>query len=122
MQRPTRLPRGVKRNKSTPREILRFQPGHRIELFDRGREAIDAMLEAIESARQTVHLETYILRADETGRRLLSCLEARAAEGVSVRLIFDSVGSHGLDRRALSGLERAGAGNSCSSPFRRGQE
>jgi cardiolipin synthase len=67
------------------------------------------MLESIDGATQTVHLETYILRADETGRRVLSCLEARAAEGVSVRLIFDSVGSHGLDRRALDGLERAGA-------------
>ena len=109
MQRPTRLPRGLRLNKSAPREILRFQPGHRIELFDRGREAIDAMLEAIESAKQTVHLETYILRADETGRRVLASLEARAADGVAVRLIFDSVGSYGLDRRALESLEREGA-------------
>jgi len=67
------------------------------------------MLEAIDGASHTIHLETYILRADETGRRVISRLEARAAAGVSVRLIFDSVGSHGLDRRALAGLERAGA-------------
>jgi cardiolipin synthase len=109
VQQPTRLARGLTRNRSAPREILRFQPGHHIELFDRGREAIDAMLEAIEGAQQTVHLETYILRADETGRRVLASLEARASAGVDVRLIFDSVGSYGLDRRALEGLERAGA-------------
>jgi cardiolipin synthase len=67
------------------------------------------MIEAIDDARQTIHLETYILRADETGRRVISHLEARAAAGVSVRLIFDAVGSHGLDRRTLANLERAGA-------------
>jgi len=106
---PVRLLRELARNGPYLREILRFQPGHRISLFDRGREAIDAMLEAIDSAQQHIHLETYILRTDETGRRVLSHLEARAAEGVSVRLIFDSVGSHGLDRHVLDRLERAGA-------------
>ncbi len=109
MQRPTRLPRGLTRIRPSPHEILRFQPGHCIDLFDRGRAAIDSMIEAIDGATQTVHLETYILRADDTGRRVLAALEARAAEGVDVRLIFDSVGSYGLDRRALEGLERAGA-------------
>jgi cardiolipin synthase len=67
------------------------------------------MLSAIEGAREHVHLETYILRADETGRRLLACLAERARSGVSVRVIFDAVGSHGLDRRALDELTSAGA-------------
>jgi len=107
--RPARQAHGLMSNRSALHEILRFQPGHRIDLFSRGRDAIDAMLEAIDGATQTVHLETYILRADETGRRVISHLEARAAAGVSVRLIFDSVGSHALDRRALTDLERAGA-------------
>ena len=107
--RPARQARGLMSNRSAPHEILRFQPGHRIDLFSRGRDAINAMLEAIDGATQTIHLETYILRADETGRRVISRLEARAAAGVSVRLIFDSVGSHALDRRALTDLERAGA-------------
>jgi cardiolipin synthase len=108
-RRPWRLPRELARHRSIPPEILRFQPGHRIDFFDRGREAIDAMLEAIDGAEHHVHLETYILRADETGRRVLSHLEARAEDGISVRLIFDAVGSRGLDRRALARLENAGA-------------
>jgi cardiolipin synthase len=88
-------------------EILRFQPGHQIDYFDRGREAIDAMLDAIDCAEHHIHLETYILRTDETGRRMLAHLAERAEEGVSVRLIFDAVGSRGLDRRALKRLEDA---------------
>jgi cardiolipin synthase len=94
---------------SGPREILRFQSDHRVELFHRGRDTLESMLEAIDSAREHVHLETYILRSDETGRRILDALEARARDGVSVRIIFDAVGSYRLDRQALAGLSRAGA-------------
>ncbi len=91
-----------------PREILRFQSGHHVTAFDRGREAIEAMIQAIDGAKRHIHLETYILRADATGRGLISSLEARAREGVSVRLILDAVGSHALDRSALQGLKEAG--------------
>jgi len=97
------------RLQSGPREILRFQPDHRIELFHRGSETLESMLEAIGSAREHVHLETYILRSDESGRRILDALEARARDGVAVRIIFDAVGSYRLDRQALAGLSRAGA-------------
>ena len=100
---------GPLRAERGPREILRFQPGHRLTLFHRGREAIGAMLEAIEAAERHVHLETYILRADETGRRVLAALEGRARAGVGVRVIFDAVGSRGLDRRALARLRGCGA-------------
>lgn len=90
-----------------PREILRFRGGHRVELFHRGREVIESMLEAIDSAEHHIHLETYILRTDPTGLRVLSRLEAKAREGVSVRLIVDAVGSRGLDRRVLARLRNA---------------
>lgn len=66
------------------------------------------MIEAIDRAEHHVHLETYIFRADETGRRVLSHLEARAARGVAVRVIIDAIGSRGLDRHALEPLVRAG--------------
>jgi len=49
------------------------------------------------------------LRTDATGRRILSHLTAQAEQGVSVRLIFDALGSRGLDRAALRSLEMAGA-------------
>lgn len=67
------------------------------------------MLEAIDGARDHIHLETYILRTDETGRELLAHLEARAKAGVAVRLIIDALGSRTLDRRALVGIKTAGA-------------
>jgi cardiolipin synthase len=87
---------------------LRFTSGNRVEVFDNGADGLAAMTRAIEGARQSVHLETYILRSDETGRALLAALEARARSGAEVRLLYDSLGSRALDRRALVPLRRAG--------------
>lgn len=66
------------------------------------------MIQAITGAQDHIHLETYILRGDETGHRVLSALTDRARAGVTVRLLFDAVGSRGLDRRMLYPLRSAG--------------
>lgn len=87
---------------------LRFTDGNRMALFDTGREGLAAMLAAVEAAKQRIHLETYILRSDEVGRRFLSALVERAGAGVDVRVIYDSVGSRGLDERILAPLVEAG--------------
>lgn len=87
---------------------LRFVPGNRVDLYEQGREALSAMLDAIDGARNRVHLETYILRSDRTGRRFLDVLAERARSGVEVRLLFDGFGSLGLDPGALAPLRRAG--------------
>ena len=88
---------------------LRFTDGNRIALYDTGRSGLDAMLEAIEGARERIHFETYILRADGTGRRFLAALTERARNGVAVRVLYDAVGSRGLRDSDLEGLRGAGA-------------
>jgi cardiolipin synthase len=88
---------------------LRFTEGNQVEVFDDGAAGLAAMHEAIQAARRKVHLETYILRADETGLRFLRTLETAARRGVDVRLLFDALGSRGLDRDVLWPLRRAGA-------------
>ena len=86
----------------SPREILRFRAGHRVALYDEGTAAFVAMEDAIAEAKEHVHFETYILRTDRLGRRMLDLLARRAREGVAVRVIYDAVGSRGIDRRLLS--------------------
>lgn len=66
------------------------------------------MLEAISAARKHVHLETYILRADEVGQRFKAALIERAQAGVVVRLMYDSIGSFGLSSSFVAELENAG--------------
>jgi len=67
--------------------------GNQVRLFFCGEEAFAAVRLAIEGATEEVLLETYILRDDETGRKLLVSLGIAAARGVKVRVLADAYGS-----------------------------
>ena len=71
----------------------RHSPGNRLEMLVDGDQAFPAMLGAIEQATSFVNLETYILADDEVGRLFSRALCERAQAGVSVRVLFDSLGS-----------------------------
>jgi cardiolipin synthase len=43
-------------------------------------------------AKHTIHITTFILGRDETGKRIIQLLAQRAREGVKVRLLLDSLG------------------------------
>jgi cardiolipin synthase len=81
--------------------------GNRVTPLCCGAEVFPAMLEAIAAAKSFVHLETYILNADETGRKFQTALIERALAGVAVRVIYDAIGSIGL---ASSFVEELTAG------------
>jgi len=115
---------GVIREPAALRPFLRagdlhFTEGNRIELFQDGQSGLASMLEAIETAARRIHLETYILRGDETGGRFLEALTERARAGVEVRLLYDGVGSLGLDASALAGLRAAGGDTVAFNPLGR---
>jgi cardiolipin synthase A/B len=82
--------------------------GNRVQLYHEGRPAFDAMLEAIKQARQHVHMEFFIIRADESGKQFIEALAERARAGVKVRLLYDAIGSWGLPRSLFRALEEAG--------------
>ena len=125
----TRLRAGLKRHGLVRRpeairglvrsNALRFVEGNRIDLFDNGRDGLEAMREAIGQAEQRVHLETYILRSDAIGCAFLDALARKARNGVEVRLLYDALGSRGLDPAALAPLSAAGAEVLAFNPLRR---
>lgn len=98
---------------------LRVRDGNRLTVFATGDVGLAEMLAAIEGATQRIHLETYILRSDHTGRRFLAALTAQARRGVSVRLLYDAVGSLGLDVADLAPLRAAGGSLVAFNPLRR---
>jgi cardiolipin synthase len=51
------------------------------------------MLQAIRNAKDHIHIQSFILHYDETGRQFLEALKEKALEGVKVRLLFDRFGS-----------------------------
>ena len=58
-----------------------------------GDQAYPLMLDAIRSAKNHIHMQSFIIGRDETGRQFLEELKAKAEAGVKVRLMFDTFGS-----------------------------
>ena len=69
---------------------------NRVEVLHGAKRKYPRLLEDIASAKQSIHLQYYIWRADGLGERLLNLLAAKVAEGVEVRLLYDPVGSFGF--------------------------
>lgn len=92
-------------------EDISAQPLYRdnmARLLVDGPETYDAMLGAINGAREFVHLETYIFNDDEVGQRFADALRQTAARGIEVRLIYDSIGSMESSEEFFARMEEAG--------------
>lgn len=82
--------------------------GNAIQILKNGGEIYPEMLESIEKARETIHLEIYIFRSDQTGRRFAEALARKAKEGIAVKVIYDSLGSMTSSRELFLSMEKAG--------------
>jgi cardiolipin synthase len=83
-----------------------FLPGNRLTLLESGTEYFPALLAAIETATQEIHLETYIFEDDRTGRAVAGALARAAQRGIAVRVLVDGFGARGFDA-GLGALLRA---------------
>jgi cardiolipin synthase len=84
------------------------EPGNLIEMLRNGDEAYPAMLEAIEGARDSIGLCSYIMRDDVIGQRFVAALQQAKDRGVQVRVIVDGIGGGWLTSPAFWHLRRAG--------------
>ncbi len=84
-----------KQEHSFPRlDLQEVQVGeNRLQLYCYGRELFDDMLAAIDSAKESVYIESYIWKDDEAGWEFKTHLAKKAAEGVPVYVIFDNLGN-----------------------------
>lgn len=82
--------------------------GNRFQLLTSGEETFAELERQIRQARHVIHITTFILGRDETGRRLIELLAERARAGVHVRLLLDSIGSMFIGRRFVAPLRAAG--------------
>jgi len=70
--------------------------GNGVKLLVNGEEKFNDFLESLRQAKHSIHLEYYIFDLDQIGMEVLQILEAKALEGVYVRLLVDSFGSPAL--------------------------
>lgn len=82
--------------------------GNSAHLLIDGPQTERAMLRAISRARHHIDLETYLLEPAGIGERLASLLEAKRAERVAVRVLYDSIGSLATPPEYFARLKAAG--------------
>ncbi len=82
--------------------------GNTVRLITTGEQAFAELEAAILNARHSIHITTFILSRDETGRRLVQLLAQRAREGVKVRLLLDAVGCLFSSRGFVNPIREAG--------------
>ncbi|RKN82217.1 cardiolipin synthase [Paenibacillus ginsengarvi] len=85
-----------------------ISPGNCVDIYNNAEDTYAAMFKAMEQARSFIHIQFYIVRHDRIGEKFKRMMIRKAAEGVSVRLLFDGVGSYKLSGTYISELERAG--------------
>lgn len=67
--------------------------GNKVQLLFDGPATMKEMLKAIGEARNSINFETYIFDEDELGTEFADLLVQKQREGVTVNIIYDSVGT-----------------------------
>jgi len=82
--------------------------GNTVELLTDGETSFRIFLEQIRAAKCEIHLTTFILGRDQTGRALVDALAQRARDGIRVRVLLDAVGSMFSSRGFCDQIRQAG--------------
>ncbi|AZG16613.1 MULTISPECIES: cardiolipin synthase ClsB [Cupriavidus] len=93
--------------------------GNRFRLLENGEEYFPRLIAAIDAARATVLLETFILFEDDVGNQLADALARAARRGVQVALTVDGFGTADLSTDYIARLTEAGVVLRLFSPGRR---
>jgi cardiolipin synthase len=85
-----------------------FLPGNSVRTLVNGDATFAAILDAIERAQHYVLVQFFIVRDDELGQMLKALLLAKAAQGVHIHVLYDSIGSFDLPHSYVSALLAGG--------------
>lgn len=81
---------------------------NQVQIFTDGQEKIDQLVKDIYAAKDSVHVQYYILTDDETGIKLVDALVDRAEAGLEVKLLTDAIGSRLLSKKSIRRMQAAG--------------
>ena len=81
--------------------------GNQVSIITDGQAKFKQLLQDIQQAKATIHLEYYAIFDDQIGNQLLQLLVKKAQEGIEVRVLFDPFGG-GTTIRFFNPLIQAG--------------
>lgn len=86
----------------------KYSLNNHIKLVHSGADFFDMICRMIESAKHSIHLHTYILNNDETGRKVITCLRSAAKRGVAIFVLADGYASQDLPDQLQEELKNDG--------------
>ena len=85
-----------------------YTQNNEVTIYTDGERKFEDLIKSIESAKDHIHMEYYIIRNDNLGNSLLNLLSKKAEEGVEVRLLYDSVGGRQITKEQIEKLKSSG--------------
>ncbi|MFM9435934.1 cardiolipin synthase A/B [Janthinobacterium sp. CG_23.3] len=82
--------------------------GNQVTLLFDGPQTMAEMLKAINAAKNNINLETYIFDQDALGLKFADALIEKQRAGVTVNIIYDSVGTLGVPQTFFERMRAAG--------------
>ena len=79
-----------------------------IDIFTQGQPKFDQLKADLAAAREYIDLQYYIFEDDAIGREICDILVAKAREGVTVRVIYDHLGSYTFNSSFFARMRRDG--------------
>lgn len=79
----------------------RYTTSNDVDLYFDGEDKFRQLIDDLRNAKKFIHIEYYIFRRDELGKKIINILEEKVKEGVEVRFLVDSMGSYTITKRSL---------------------
>lgn len=103
-----------------PKSSNAYTTNNRVQLIRGGIEYFRLLEKVIQEAKDTIHLQVYILAEDETGRMITGALMDVARRGVKVYLMADGYASQSLSSAFIQQMTQSGINFRFFEPVFRG--
>lgn len=85
-----------------------YTEDNEVEIYTDGKEYFKHLYEAIASAKEFIHIQSYIIKDDELWRAIETLLSKKVKEGVEVRVLYDSMGCRKMRKREWNRIRSKG--------------
>ena len=85
-----------------------YTDDNEVEIFTDGKEYFSQLYEEMKQAKEFIHIQSYIIKDDELWEPMEKLLEQKVKEGVSVRILYDSMGCRSMSKKDWERIRKKG--------------
>jgi cardiolipin synthase len=87
---------------------LPLSDNNQVQLLINGEQTFAHIFQALDYAKQSILIQFYRIQDDQLGKRLQKMLLEKAKQGVEIYLLYDEIGSSGLNQKYIKTLRKSG--------------